>query len=264
MANQKNQPADYGNWVSKRLIYSFGIFGVVFLALIFLLHEFVVVNFLFWLLAIPSLLFFAVSLYFAYARYLFSPKGRNVQNQIWETVVTNLDWNGEGQALDIGCGNGVLSIKLAKKFITAQVTGIDYWGERWEYSKETCEANAKVESVAQRVVFQKASASKLPFEDEYFDAAVSNLCFHEVSDKKDKHEVIREALRVVKKGGKFAFQDLFLLKQIYGDPETLVATIKSWGITKVEFVETHNSSFIPAALKLPFMVGRIGIIKGEK
>jgi hypothetical protein len=69
---------------------------------------------------------------------------------------------------------------------------------------------------------------------------------------------------VVKKGGKFAFQDLFLLKQIYGEPETLVATIKSWGITQVKFVETRNSPFILGTLKLPFMVGPIGIIKGEK
>ncbi len=105
---------------------------------------------------------------------------------------------------------------------------------------------------------------KLPFEDEYFDAAVSNLVFHEISGAKDKRELIREALRVVKKGGKFAFQDLFLLKQVYGDVDELVATIKSWGITKVEFIETRNAPFIPAALKLPFMVGKIGVIKGGK
>jgi ubiquinone/menaquinone biosynthesis C-methylase UbiE len=114
------------------------------------------------------------------------------------------------------------------------------------------------------VVFQKASASKLPFADEYFDSAISNLCFHEVTDTKDKREVIREALRVVKKGGWFAFQDLFLLKQVYGEPDELVAIIKSWGIAKVEFVQTKNAPFIPAALKLPFTVGRIGIIKREK
>jgi ubiquinone/menaquinone biosynthesis C-methylase UbiE len=114
------------------------------------------------------------------------------------------------------------------------------------------------------VEFQKASASKLPFEDGYFDAAVSNLCFHEVADTKDKREVIREALRVVKKGGKFAFQDLFLFKQVYGDPQDLVAALKSWGVTKAEFIETRNAPFIPSALKLPFMVGSIAIIKGEK
>ena len=87
MANQVNNAPDYGNWVSKRLIYTFGVLGVVFLALAFL----------FWVFVIPALLSLAVALYFAYARYLFSPKGGNVQNQIWETVVSNLDWNGEGK-----------------------------------------------------------------------------------------------------------------------------------------------------------------------
>jgi len=104
---------------------------------------------------------------------------------------------------------GALTIKVASKFPSARVTGIDFWGERWEYSKSACKANAKAEGVGDRIVFQKTSASKLPFDNEFFDAAVSNLCFHEVADAKDKREVIREALRVVKKSGKFAFQDLF-------------------------------------------------------
>ena len=130
--------------------------------------------------------------------------------------------------------------------------------------KKHLRRNTSAEGLSGRVFFQKASASKLPFEDGYFDAAVSNLCFHEVADAKDKREVIREALRVVKKGGAFAFQDLFLLKQVYGDADELVATIKSWGVTRVEFIETKNQPFIPGTLKLPFMVGRMGIIKGEK
>ena len=253
-ANKSRQNPDYGNWVSSRIIYFPTMLGLVLLA----------AAFPFWILAIPSLLCFAVAAYFVYARRLLSPKGRNVQSQIWDNAVSNLEWNGEEQCLDIGCGNGALTIKVAKKFPAAKVTGIDYWGKQWDYSKNDCEANAKAEGVDDRVGFQKASASSLPFENEYFDAAVSNLCFHEVADTKDKRELIREALRVVKKGGKFSFQDLFLLKQVYGEPEELVATIKSWGITKVEFVETRNASFIPAALKLPFMVGRIAIIKGEK
>jgi SAM-dependent methyltransferase len=254
LPKQVNRAPDYGNWVSKRLIYIFGILGVVFLGLVFL----------FWWFVVPALLCFAVASYFLYARYLFSPNGGDVQNRIWETVISNLDWNGERQALDIGCGNGALTIKLANRLPSARVTGIDYWGERWEYSKSACEENAKLEGVNNRVHFQKASALKLPFEDEYFDADVSNLCFHEVSDAKDKRDVIREALRVVKKGGKFAFQDLFLLKQVYGDVDELVATIKSRGVAKIEFIETRNASSIPTALKLPFMVGKIGVIKGEK
>ena len=255
MAKQVKSKANYGNWVSKRLIYTFSII---------LTAAFAATTLLFVWLLIPALLFLVIAIYFAYARYLFSPKGGNIQSQIWETVISNLDWKGQGKALDIGCGNGALTVKVAQKYSDSKVVGVDFWGERWDYSKNTCEVNAKAEGVGARVSFQKASASKLPFEDEYFDAAVSNLCFHEVTDTKDKREVIREALRVVKKGGAFAFQDLFLLKQVYGDPNELLQIMKSWGISKVEFIETKNQPFIPAVLKLPFMVGRMGIIKGEK
>ena len=40
--------------------------------------------------------------------------------------------------------------------------------------------------------------------------------------------------------------------------------IKSWGIKEIKFVDTSKSTFIPMALKLPFMIGKIGIIYGEK
>ena len=254
MTSQVKTKPEYGNWVPKRMIYLSGFVGLVFLGL----------GFLFWVLAVPAVLFFLVAAYFIYARYQFSLQGGKVQDRVWGLVLENLDWNGEGKALDIGCGNGALAIKLAKKHPKAQVTGIDYWGKRWEYSKSMCERNAELEGVNGRMTFQKASAVALPFDDGYFDATVSNFVFHEVSDAKDKREVIREALRVVKKGGKFSFQDEFLVKQFYGDTQDLVETIKSWGISKVEFVQTRDADFIPQALKLPFMLGSMGIIKGEK
>jgi hypothetical protein len=61
-----------------------------------------------------------------------------------------------------------------------------------------------------------------------------------------------------------AFQDLFLLKQVYGDIDELVVTVKSWGVTKVELTITRNEPFISWALKLPFMVGNIAVLAGEK
>jgi SAM-dependent methyltransferase len=122
----------------------------------------------------------------------------------------------------------------------------------WEYPKGTCEANARAEAVDDRVEFRKASASKLPFSDEYFDAVVSNRCFLEVSDTGDKGEVLQEAVRVLKKGGRFVFQDLFLLKQVYSEPQELVATIKGWGIADFEFIETGSLPFISSALKTTF------------
>ncbi len=135
MNKSQFEKPDYGNWVPNKLIYMPGIIGLVLVGIALFFP-------IFFLLAIFFLL---VSAYFAYAQYLFSPRGGNVQ-----------------------------------------------------------------EKVAEQVVFQKASASSLPFNDESFDAAVSNLVFHEVADKADKSE------------------------------------------------------FIPPLLKLPFMVGTLGMIVGEK
>lgn len=245
---------NYGNWVSARLVHIPGIVSLIFWGLAIIFPFLVVI----------AVLFLIISLYFAYARYLFSPQGGNIQDRVRGLVPSNLEWDGAGQILDIGCGSGSLTIELAKKYQGTQIIGIDYWGKQWEYSKKLCEKNAEIEGVAERVTFQKASAAALPFDNASMDVVVSNLVFHEVGGVKDKKELIREALRVVKKGGKFAFQDLFLWKQIYGEHDELVETIRSWGITEVELINTSNLAFIPAILKLPFMLGTIGVIVGEK
>jgi ubiquinone/menaquinone biosynthesis C-methylase UbiE len=192
------------------------------------------------------------------------PRGGNIQAKLWELVLDRLNWSGAGKALDIGCGNGPLTIALTQRHPDAHVTGIDIWVQAWDYSKAVCERNAEAAGVAGRTDFQKASASALPFEDGFFDAVVSNNVFHTVSDAKDRREVVREALRVIKKGGHFAFQDLFLVKELYGEMDDLLGTIRGWGITEVAFVDTSSSDFVPTALKLPFMVGQVGIIYGTK
>jgi SAM-dependent methyltransferase len=254
MEQPSTEKPKYGNWVSKRFIHIPGIVSLIFWGVAIKIPFLVVI----------AALFLVISLYFAYARYLFSPKGGNIQNRVRGLVLSNLDWNGAGQILDIGCGSGSLTIELAKKYKEAQIIGIDNWGKQWEYSKKVCEKNAKIEGVAEQVIFQKASADALPFDDGSMDVVVSNLVFHEVGGVKDKKELIREALRVVKNGGKFVLQDLFLWEQIYGEPDELIETIRSWGIREVELINTSNLAFIPAILKLPFMVGTIGVIVGEK
>jgi len=115
-----------------------------------------------------------------------------------------------------------------------------------------------------RIEFVQASATALPFEDESFDLVVSNLAFHKVKDVQAKKDLIKEALRVLKKGGVFAFQDLFWNEKLYGDLRDMVKDIKKWGVQEVVFVDTSKSELIPRALKLPFMVGPIGMIRGVK
>jgi SAM-dependent methyltransferase len=245
---------EYSNWVSTKFIVVPLSMGVLFLGLTLVWPGF----------AILAALCLLAGVYFVYARHAFSPRGGNIQAKLWEVVLDHLDWDGKGKALDIGCGNGPLTIALAQHYPDGHVTGIDTWIKAWDYSKAVCERNAEAAGVAERTDFQKASASALPFDDGFFDAAVSNFVFHDVSDTMDKRALVREALRVVKKGGRFAFQDLFAVKVMYGELDDLLQTIKDWGIAEVAFVDTSASDFIPAALKLPFMLGKISIIYGTK
>ena len=107
---------DYGNWVSQKLIYTPAAVGFVFLGL----------TFLFPVLIIIAILFLLIAAYFAFARYLFSPRGGNIQFRIRELLLKNLDWDGQGQVIDIGCGNAPLTIQLAHRYPKARLTGIDY------------------------------------------------------------------------------------------------------------------------------------------
>ena len=181
---------NYGNWVSARIILAPATLAIVLGALSLLSRLFL----------IPAGLLLILAGYFAYARYLFSARGGNVQEKIRALVLEGLEWDGRGKALDIGCGSAALAIGIAKKFPSSAVIGTDCWSGSWEYSQKNCEDNAAAEKVEERVAFQKASASALPFSDGEFDAVVSNLVFHEVKDAQDKLGLIKEGLARAEEG----------------------------------------------------------------
>jgi ubiquinone/menaquinone biosynthesis C-methylase UbiE len=120
--------------------------------------------------------------------------------------------------LDIGCGSGHLLSKIAKRHPEAELVGIDYWGDDWEYSKDLCINNFRAENIRNKVEFRKETASNLPDDIGMFDCVVSCLTFHEVKDVNDKTVSIREALKHLKTGGKFVFIDLFQDPKYYPDP----------------------------------------------
>lgn len=255
---------NYGNWIPKTLMHILWGATAALGALWLLFSSLRRIPILSWLFLILTLLSAAMSLYMQKCRHAFSFSGGRVMQSIHQVLLTYLHWDGKGSLLDIGCGSGALTIQCAKTWPQACITGIDYWSREWNYAKEQCEANARIEQVSP-ITFCQGDAARLPFDDGSFDAAVSNFVFHEVRTQPDKRLVVREALRVVKKGGAFAFHDLFEQKQIYGDMEEFVEQLKAEGIAQLHYLpHTEDLDCIPWYVKAPWLLSGMGILYGVK
>lgn len=260
------EKTNYGNWVPEKALYMlFG--GAIVLAVIAVIVQAVTGKTVITaVVGVIAVLVLAEAVYMLICHETFAFGKGNMMAGVHEHLVEHLDWNGEGSLLDIGCGAAALTVRCAKAFPKAQITAMDYWGAEWNYAKEQCEKNARIEGVADRITFQKGDAARMDFPDETFDAAVSNFVFHEVRSAKDKRDVVREALRVVKKGGAFSFQDMFSQKALYGDMEQFVQMLKEEGISEVHYIGNleEKLDFIPGFVTAPWMIKGMGIIYGRK
>jgi ubiquinone/menaquinone biosynthesis C-methylase UbiE len=250
----------YGNWIRKKVLLVLGS-GALILGILFFLLSNVYLQIVTGLLFVILLISFSIPLY---AYYAFSPRGGNVQEKVYTLIVDSLGQSTPENALDIGTGNGVLTLKLAQKYPAAQIVGMDYWGKNWEYSQAICEANARAVQVANRVRFVKGDAASLEFNDGSFAAVVSNLTFHEVKSAPQKREVVREALRVLQPGGRYAFVDYFYDSSYYGQPAEFETFLHSLGLTQVEFKRLSEVLPLPRLLRHPKIFGKVGIIYGQK
>ena len=250
--------AYYGNWIPKRVLLLFFFASVLLFIPAVFLDNSAPKRILYSL----SALSFAFVLYLGYAYYLLGRRGGGLQKQFYQLVIDKLPWPGNGKALDIGTGNGALAIELAKGFPSSEVTGVDMWSKPWSYLQESCENNAILEGVANRTRFIHAGAESLPFDDESFDAVVSNFVFHSVKIE-DRLYLLKEALRVLRKGGCFSFQDLFN-SEFYDDPKNLEGVLRSWGLEDVQFAKSSEYIRIPLALRINHIAGNSGVLFGTK
>ncbi|MGD8456257.1 MAG: class I SAM-dependent methyltransferase [Anaerolineales bacterium] len=250
--------ADYGNWLPKKINLAFLYTAtILFIAALLVRHS--VLGKILYSVSALALIFF---LYLTYAYHLLGKDDGELQKKFYLLVIDKLGWDGNGRVLDIGTGNGALAIELAKRFLSSEVTGVDLWGKPWSYSQESCEDNAALEGVAERVRFIRTSAEDLTFDEETFDAVVSNFVFH-VVETTDRMSLLKEALRVLKKGGTFSFQDLFN-SEFYDDSDNLADELRSWGVEEVRFVESSDYIKIPLVLRTNHIVGNSGVLFGKK
>ena len=132
----------------------------------------------------------------------------------------------EEKILDVGCGTGNFSIKLAQK--GCEVTGIDISEPMLEKAAE------KAKKLNLDIDFKKANVVNLEFEDNHFDSVFSMAAVEFISDPE---KAMQEMKRVVKPGGKI------LLGTIRKDSD--------WGEIYKKQAQKEDSVFSDADFKEP-------------
>jgi ubiquinone/menaquinone biosynthesis C-methylase UbiE len=99
----------------------------------------------------------------------------------------------DSYVLDVGCGVGATPAYLAME-AGCRVMGVDLLEKMVEQSRE----RAKSDGIEDRTEFRAADARDLPFEDNLFDAVISESVNAFLDDKE---KAMREYVRVTKPGG---------------------------------------------------------------
>ena len=253
---------DYGSWMSNPVFYIIGGIGVlaaVLAVLSFYVLHVAVLGVLFTVITIALLV---LLIWITWIRRQYAFGGGGMMEQVHQVVLSHLDFDGQGQLLDVGCGSGALSIRAALTWRAAQVVGIDYWGSAYGYGQAMCEKNAESEGVAARCRFRHGDANRLDFPDESFDAVVSNYVYHNITGA-DKRALLRETLRVLKKGGVFALND-DMKPHMYGDMEAFAQELRDMGYEDVQLIDTAQEAFGSRRRAAMMMLGASRMLAGRK
>jgi SAM-dependent methyltransferase len=251
---------NYGNWVRKRILLVLGSATLAVGALALIPGGIVYRT----IVTIVFVLLLVSFLYPLYAYFVFSDSGGGFQAKLYCYIVQKLGKDLSGHYLDIGSGNGVLTVSLALRNPKAEILGVDFWGPDWEYSKANCEQNARVAQVADRVRFQQGDAGSLELAANSFDGAISNLTFHEVRAVANKRLVLEEALRVIKPRGVFTFVDYFLEPRYYGSPVDFRDYLSKLGLAEVQLTPLCDVLAVPMLLGHPKILGKVAVLTGRK
>lgn len=253
---------DYGSWMSNPVFYVFGGIALVTLvltALSFTVFRITVLGVVF---AAATVILLALLGWMAWIRRQYAFGKGGIMEKVHQTILSSLDFDGRGSLLEVGCGSGALSIRAALTWPEAKITGLDYWGAMYNYSKALCEKNAASEGVGKQCTFVHGDANKLDFPDESFDAVISNYVYHNIIGA-DKHALLLESLRVLKKGGVFVLHDS-MKPQMYDDMNAFTEKLRDMGFAEVRYVETAETIFGSKQRAAMMMLGDSAMIAGRK
>jgi SAM-dependent methyltransferase len=127
-----------------------------------------------------------------------------------DRLIDSLDLKGDEKVLDVGCGRGLLLIGIAKRLKSGKATGVDVWRaeDLSGNSADATKQNAKVEGVFDKVRIENGDARKLVYPDANYDVVVSSLAIHNIPEREERAEAVREMWRVLKPGGRLLIFDI--------------------------------------------------------
>lgn len=145
-----------------------------------------------------------------------------------DKIMAQIDWRGDEQVLDVGCGAGLLLIGAAQRLTTGKATGVDIWDKNLEYGSnpETVWANARIEGVTDRIAVKNGNACNLPFQDGLFDLVTTSDMLHHLS-RNDRDKAVHEMTRVLKPGGKLVIAEIAFTKQF-------IQALQGSGVSHIE------------------------------
>ena len=79
----------------------------------------------------------------------------------------------------------------------------------------------------------------------------------------DKQQLLRETLRVLKKGGTFAIHDI-MSKACYGDMQQFINELYDEGYERVQLIDTTTGKFMTRKEAALLMLGGSALLIGKK
>ncbi len=123
--------------------------------------------------------------------------------------------------LDLGSGGGIDVLLSARRVgPTGKAYGLDMTDEMLALAREN-QAKAKVDNVE----FLKGDIEKIPLPDASVDVVISNCV---INLALDKDEVLAEAFRVLRPGGRFAVSDVVFQGDLGLVPADLMNDVEAW------------------------------------
>ena len=120
---------------------------------------------------------------------------RNLE-EIHDTLIKLGSLDGNEQVLDVGCGTGILTSRLAETLRESAVHGIDMGPQMIRISKK------RAREKNQEISYELGSALNLPHANGKFDVVFTCLLLH-LLDASEKELALREIYRVLKPEGTY-------------------------------------------------------------